>query len=107
MIRIFVTFLLLAFTTTATAFVVRPQAVRAAAVQFEAHNNRFLDLTAIVAITASSPFAALAEEADGYEYGAVDAPIGTCYKIYTPKYSFLQRQHLQLFAIQFFQALRW
>ena len=75
--RIFATFLLIAVTSTATAFVVRPPAARAAAVRVEAHSNRFLDMTAVIAIAASSPFAALAEEADGYEYGAVDAPIGT------------------------------
>ncbi|KAI2504275.1 hypothetical protein MHU86_10202 [Fragilaria crotonensis] len=76
--RIFATFLLLllAIVLTTNAFVLQPPASRAATVRFEAHSNRLLDLTAIVAITASSPFVALAEEADGYEYGAVDAPIG-------------------------------
>ena len=75
--RFFSTFLLLAIVLTTNSFVVQPPAPRAAAVRFEAHNTRLLDLTAFGAIMASSPFAALAEEADGYEYGAVDAPIGT------------------------------
>ena len=79
--RILVAFLIL-ITSSASAFVVQapavarnPAIVRVGAQQ---NNNRFMETaTAAVFTIVASPLVALAEEVDDYEYGAVDAPIGT------------------------------
>ena len=74
---------LLLIASSASAFVVQPPttARNAAVVRVGAHqgNNRFMEIATAAAVTiAASPLVALAEEVDDYEYGAVDAPIGTC-----------------------------
>ena len=81
MYRILVLFLLL-IASSASAFIVQPPAAvrNAAIVRVGAHqnNNRFIEQATAAAIAiAASPLVALAEEVDDYEYGAVDAPIGT------------------------------
>jgi hypothetical protein len=65
---------------TVSAFAPR-QAARPVVSPLEASTKpigeRFTQIIATTAaVVATSPLAALAEEADGYEYGAVDAPIG-------------------------------
>jgi len=68
-----IVFLLVCLATGATAFVVQPPSRTTVVV--EAQRNKFMEIATTAAI-AFTPLAALAEEVDNYEYGAVDAPIG-------------------------------
>ena len=64
-----------------SAFVVKAPA-REPLVRVEAQRNKVIDIATTAAIAFSvSPLAALAEEVDDYEYGAVNAPIGLAWGV--------------------------
>jgi hypothetical protein len=71
-------------TTVSSAFVIKAPAAaaRESLVRLEAHRNRVIDIATTAAVAFSvSPLAALAEEVDDYEYGAVNAPIGLAWGV--------------------------